>query len=257
MFLSVPFVSQVSPQFDAAAIAALPVKRGRRGQTGAAASIIGSYSQVSVKKSSVCKFPTLTFASRNQAQPKRTLKRKAPECAGGSDTGKEPLGLRPEKTSSVNDLETPSRKVHSARKRHVARHSDGEASSSRSLDQPGPPATQVTKGPAGSAVTPPPSEWSNSNIACFGPPPDVDTPNVLQESSSDPVHTFFQVFLPEPVTPPGCQQPDILIKDTPERDYGLKVTWRRRTRLMLSLKESGRLSDSDVSVQKWCRQQVE
>lgn len=249
------FVSQVSPQFDASAITALPVKRGRRGQASAT-SILGGYSHVSARKSSVCKFPPLTFEARNQTQPKRTLKKRAPECPGVSDKGKRPHGRQPKKTSSANDEETPSRKVHSVRKRNVARCSDGEASSSRSLTQPGAPAPQVTEIPAEGAVTPPPRELSNSKVTSFGPPPDVDTPNVPQESSSDPVPAFLHVFLPQPVTPPGHQQPDILVPDTPERDYGLKVTWRRRTSLMLSLKESGRLSNSQVSIRNWCRGQV-
>lgn len=247
--------SWVSPQFDDSAITALPVKRGRRGQASAT-SILGGYSHVSARKSSVCKFPPLTFEARNQTQPKRTLKKRAPECPGVSDKGKQPHGRQPKKTSSANDEETPSRKVHSVRKRNVARCSDGEASSSRSLNQPGAPATQVTERPAEGAVTPPPRELSNSKVTSFGPPPDVDTPNVLQESSSDPVPAFLHVFLPQPVTPPGHQQPDILVPDTPERDYGLKVTWRRRTSLMLSLKESGRISNSQVAIRNWCREQV-
>lgn len=247
--------SQVSPQFDASAIAALPVRRGRRGQASAT-SILDGYSHVSARKSSVCKYPPLTFEARNQTQPKPTLKKRAPECPGVSDKGKQPHGRQLKKASSANDQETPSRKVHSIRKRNVARCSDGEASSSRSLNQQGPPATQATEKPAEAAVTPALRELSSSEVTSFGPPPDVDTPNALQESSSDSVPAFLHVFLPQPVTPPGHQQPDSLVPDTPERNYGLKVTWRRRMGLMLSLKASGRLSDSHVSIRNWCREQV-
>lgn len=249
------FVSQVSPQFDASAITALPLKRGRRGQASTT-SILGGYSQISTRKSSVCKFPPLTFEARNQNQPKPTLKKRATQCPGVSDKEKQPHRRRPKKTSSANDQETPSRQVHSLRRRNVARCSDAEASCSRSLEQPGAPATLVAGAAAEGSVTPPARELSNSKVTSFGPLPDVDTPNVLQESFSDPVPAFLRVFVLQPVTPPGHQQPDVLVPDTPERDYGLKVTWRRRTSLMLSLKASGRLSDSDVSIQNWCRTQV-
>lgn len=204
----------------------------------------------------MCKFPPLTFEARNQNQPKPTLKRRAPQCPGVSDKEKQPHGCRPKKTSSANDQETPSRKLHSVRRRNVARCSDGEVSCSRSMDQPGAPVTLVAERSAESDVTPPPRELCNSKVTSFGPLPDVDTPNVLQESFSDPVPAFLHMFVPQPVTPPGHQQPDVLVPNTPERDYGLKVTWRRRTSLMILLRESGRLSDSDVSIRNWCRHHV-
>lgn len=245
----------MSPQFDASAITALPVKRGRRGQASAT-SILGGYSQISARKSSVCKFPPLTFEARNQNQPKPTLKKRVAQCPGVSDKEKPLHGRRPNKTSSAIAQETPSRKVHSVRRRNVARCSDGEASCSRSLDQPGAPSTLVAEGPPQCDVTPPPRELSQSTVTSFGPLPDVDTPNVLQENFSDPLPAFLHVFVCQPVTPPGHRQPDVLVPNTPERDYGLKVTWRRRTSLMLLLKKSGRLSDSDMSIRNWCRQQV-
>lgn len=204
----------------------------------------------------MCKFPPLTFEARNQNQPKQTLKRRALQCPIVSDEEKQPHGRWPKETSGANDQETPSRKVHSVRRRNAARCSDGEASCSRSLDQPGPPTTVAAEGPAEGDVTPPPRELSKSKVTSFGSLPDVDTPNVLQESFSDPVPAFLHVFAPQPGTPPGHQQPDVLVPNTPERDYGLKVTWRRRTSLMLLLKESGRLCDSDVSIPNWCRQRV-
>lgn len=236
----------MSPQFDASAITALPARRGRRGPANTT-SVLGGHSQVSARKNSVCKFPPLTFEGRNQNQPKGIPKNRAPQCPGVSDVGKQPRGRRHKKTSDANEQETPSRKVHSVR-----RCSNGEAS--RSLNQPGAPATVMVEGPTDGDVTPPPRELSNSQVTSFGPVPDVDTPNVLQDSFIDPVPAFRHLVLPQPVTPPGHQQPHVLVPNTPERDYGLKVTWRRRTSLMLLLKKSGRLSD--FSIQNWCRQQV-
>lgn len=229
------------------------MRRGRRGQASTT-SILSAHSQISSRKSSVCKFPPLTFEGRNQNQPKRTLRKRPPQCPGASDKGKEPERLRPKKTSGANEQETPSRKVHSVRRRNAASCSDGEASCSRSLKHPGAPATLVVGGQTEGGVTPPPGESSNSKVISFGPVPDVDTPNLLQETFGDPVPAFLRLFLPRPVTPPEHRQPDVLVPNTPERDYGLKVTWRRRTSLMLLLKNSGRLSD--FSIQNWRKQQV-
>lgn len=40
----------------------------------------------------------------------------------------------------------------------------------------------------------------------------------------------------------------VLVKDTPEHEYGVKVTWRKRSRLMRYLREKGMLSPSDILV---------
>lgn len=245
-------ISQVSPQFDTSAVAALPVRRGRRkGQS--ATSILDGYSQLS-RKSSVCKFPSLTFEARskNQPQPKRTLKKKAPECSDASDKGNQRDGSRTKKTTSAHCSET-------VRKRNVGGCSGDAASSSRCLDQPGAPSPQMTERPrfpAEGAFTPPHNEPSNTRVTSFGSPPDVDTPKAAQERSSDPHPTFLNLFQPRSFTLPRSQPPDILVADTPERDYGLKVTWRRRRSLLFLLKERGHLSDSDVSIQSTCREQV-
>nr|XP_057934441.1 RAD9, HUS1, RAD1-interacting nuclear orphan protein 1 [Doryrhamphus excisus] len=75
-------------------------------------------------------------------------------------------------------------------------------------------------------------------------PPDVDTPKVTREDGSSSAHWI----LAQPCTPPHHQMPDVLVPDTPERHYGLKVTWRRRTNLMLMLKERGLLSECDMLI---------
>ena len=40
----------------------------------------------------------------------------------------------------------------------------------------------------------------------------------------------------------------ILVKDTPEEKYGIKVTWRRRRHLFAYLRERGKLSRSQFLV---------
>lgn len=242
----------MSPQFDTSAVTALPVRRGRRkGQS--ATSILDGYSQLS-RKSTVCKFPSLTFETRSkkQTQPKQTLKKKAPECPDTSDKGNQRDGSRTKKSTSAHYSDT-------VRKRNVWGCSGDAASSSRCLDQPeaaSPQMTERPRFPAEGTFTPPHNEPSNTRVTSFGSPPDVDTPKAAQERSSDPHPTFLNLFQLQSFTLPHSRPPDILVADTPERDYGLKVTWRRRRSLMFLLKERGHLSDSDVSIQSASREQV-
>uniref|UniRef100_A0A4W3IJZ1 Reverse transcriptase domain-containing protein n=1 Tax=Callorhinchus milii TaxID=7868 RepID=A0A4W3IJZ1_CALMI len=47
----------------------------------------------------------------------------------------------------------------------------------------------------------------------------------------------------------GCTDPQsvqVLVPDTPEKQYGLKVTWRQRPHIMQFLQEQGKLSEEDV-----------
>ncbi|XP_068037899.1 RAD9, HUS1, RAD1-interacting nuclear orphan protein 1 isoform X2 [Anomalospiza imberbis] len=41
----------------------------------------------------------------------------------------------------------------------------------------------------------------------------------------------------------------VLVTDTPEHEYGIKVTWRRRPHIMKYLREQGKLSAADILVQ--------
>ncbi|XP_051248376.1 RAD9, HUS1, RAD1-interacting nuclear orphan protein 1 [Dicentrarchus labrax] len=244
--------SWVSPQFDGSLAAAPPVRRGRR-KCHSSTSILDSCSQLS-RKNSVCKFPSLTFQtrSRDQAnQPKSTRAKKDTERTVVSDAGNQPRGsCRIKRTvSSAQFSDTPKRQTTSIRKRNVERFSAAAASSSRHLDQLQTPSIQVTERcgiPADGSSTPASNEFITSEVSGVGPPPDVDTPEVIQEGRSCPSSASVHLLVPQSCTPPCNQPPDILVSDTPERDYGVKVTWRRRRGLMLLMKERGHLSDSDV-----------
>ncbi|XP_044041762.1 RAD9, HUS1, RAD1-interacting nuclear orphan protein 1 [Siniperca chuatsi] len=249
--------SWVSPQFDSsvAAAAAPPVRRGRR-KCHSATSILDSCSQLS-RKNSVCKFPSLSFQTRSRDQshqPKSTRTKKATECTVVSDVGNQQRGSCQIKRtiSSAQYSDTPKRQMTSIRKGNVERFSEGVASSSSCLDQPDTQSIQVTERcriPEDGASTPASNEFSSTTeFSSLGPPPDVDTPKVMQEGNSCPSSASLHLLLPQPCTPPCNQPPDILVADTPERDYGVKVTWRRRRGLMLLLKERGHLSDSDMLI---------
>ncbi|KAM7367278.1 hypothetical protein PAMP_015192 [Pampus punctatissimus] len=234
--------SWVSPQFDTSVAAAPPVRRGSR-KCQSATSILDSCSQLSRKKS-VCKFPSLSFETRSRDQPhqaKHTHRRKATESAVVSAA-----------VSSTQSLDTPKRQSASIRKRNVETYFDGAASSSRCLDES--PPIQVTEKcsiPADGSSTPSTKEFSTTDVSSVFAPPDVDTPKAIQEGSSCPSSSSsIHLLLAQPCTPSCNQLPDILVADTPERDYGVKVTWRRRKGLMMLLKERGCLSDSDALISR-------
>lgn len=241
---------QVSPQFDISVAAAPSLRRRRKCQS--ATSFLDGCSQLS-RKNSVCKFPSLVFQTRSKDQsrpPKCTKKVAEPTVV--SNAGNQPQGSCQNKktVSSAQHVDTPKRQLASTRKRNDRRFSGGAESSSRCLDQPEPQTFQQRKckPPAVSASTPAFSKNGTSEFSEISPAPDVDTPKVIQEGSSCPPSPGVHLLLAELCTPPCNQPPDILVADTPERDYGLKVTWRRRRGLMLLLKDRGHLSDSDVLI---------
>ncbi|XP_067247037.1 RAD9, HUS1, RAD1-interacting nuclear orphan protein 1 isoform X2 [Chanodichthys erythropterus] len=69
--------------------------------------------------------------------------------------------------------------------------------------------------------------------------------------NKDSIHTPNTSTVPEPPnakTPPRTENTSILVKDTPEKDYGLRVTWRRRKGLMKLLIDRGQLLLTDAEV---------
>lgn len=89
-------------------------------------------------------------------------------------------------------------------------------------------------------------------------PPDVQTPqaasprsrrrsSTLPQSSSDVWHPEKELVFD--IDPGGGEEPAaVLVTDTPEHQYGVKVTWRRRPRLMRYLLDRGKLSAAGALV---------
>uniref|UniRef100_A0A8C8J7Q7 Uncharacterized protein n=1 Tax=Oncorhynchus tshawytscha TaxID=74940 RepID=A0A8C8J7Q7_ONCTS len=77
-------------------------------------------------------------------------------------------------------------------------------------------------------------------------PSDVETPELHHDGSS----SFLRLPLPasQPMTPPHTVTSEILATDTPERDYGVKVTWRMRKGLMRLLRDRGYLSSAEALI---------
>uniref|UniRef100_A0A3Q1G3D8 RAD9-HUS1-RAD1 interacting nuclear orphan 1 n=1 Tax=Acanthochromis polyacanthus TaxID=80966 RepID=A0A3Q1G3D8_9TELE len=249
--LSTPSLnSWVRPEFDSSVAAAPPVKRRRR-KCQSATSVLDSCSPLS-RKTSVCRYPSLSFHTESRGhQPKTTRTKKATECSSVSNVGNEPQQSCPNKRTASRHSDTPKRQLTSIRKKKDEIFSEGPASHSRCLDQPETPSIQVSERsrlPAGCASTPTSNEFSTADVSSIGPPPDVDTPTVIQGVSSCPSSPSAHLLLAQSCSSPCDGPPDILVADTPERDYGVKVTWRRRKSLMLLLKERGHLSESDASI---------
>lgn len=78
-------------------------------------------------------------------------------------------------------------------------------------------------------------------------PPHIETqeiPHGVQHPSSSIHYIFFPSNPPK--SPPRTR--NILVKDTPEREYGLKVTWRRRKNILKLLRERGQLLVNDALI---------
>ncbi|XP_042529204.1 RAD9, HUS1, RAD1-interacting nuclear orphan protein 1 [Dipodomys spectabilis] len=99
------------------------------------------------------------------------------------------------------------------------------------------------------------------------------SPQSSAEASVSPLHSLPHVFIPPEIQTPASSfiLPDqkenslsthilrtptgksrepgpVLVKDTPEEKYGVKVTWRRRRHLLAYLAERGKLSKSQCLV---------
>ncbi|XP_077090892.1 RAD9, HUS1, RAD1-interacting nuclear orphan protein 1 [Siphateles boraxobius] len=87
------------------------------------------------------------------------------------------------------------------------------------------------------------------NTSTVPEPPNVETPKMPHFSSPSPTNVRHLLFSSnQPNTPPRSENTSILVKDTPEKDYGLGVTWRRRKGLMKLLIDRGQLLLTDAEV---------
>ncbi|XP_037551635.1 RAD9, HUS1, RAD1-interacting nuclear orphan protein 1 [Nematolebias whitei] len=241
--------SWVNPQFDSVVASASPVRRGRR-KCQSATSVLDRFSQLS-RKNRVGKFPSLQFqtGTRDKSpKPTSTSTKKGEECTVSPKARNQRLGSCQSKKTILNGH------CSGAQKRRwlkVCKDDDKAvlecaASSVKCSDQPGLQSTEVRNScriPAEGASTP-----ATTEVSSVSPPADVDAPEIMQGAGSSPSLPSVHFLLAQPCTPP-CNRPDILVDDTPEKDYGVKVTWRRRNHLMLMLKERGHLSETDALIQ--------
>ncbi|XP_044534324.1 RAD9, HUS1, RAD1-interacting nuclear orphan protein 1 isoform X2 [Gracilinanus agilis] len=84
-------------------------------------------------------------------------------------------------------------------------------------------------------------------------PPGIQTPEQSPVKNSGQIPTGSRQQMrrscPLLMHPPKSPDPGpVLVADTPEENYGLKVTWRRRYKLLMYLRERGKLSMSQILV---------
>ncbi|XP_054876354.1 RAD9, HUS1, RAD1-interacting nuclear orphan protein 1 [Poeciliopsis prolifica] len=238
--------SWVNPQFDCSSAAAAPKRRGKRnGQK--TSSLPDRCSQLS-RKNNTFKYPSLSFhiplKDQSQKQSRTTTTTKGAASKVKNQPRATVCHSKPTANSAYSD--TPKKLFATAGKRNAETLPDGTASHSRSVNKLGVQSEEVTR--RCRIPTPTSTKLITTEVSSVCPPPDVDTPERMWEevdhSSSSPRFLLFA----QPCTSLCRGPPETLVADTPERDYGVKVTWRRRKGLMLMLKERGFLSDSDVLI---------
>ncbi|XP_062339125.1 RAD9, HUS1, RAD1-interacting nuclear orphan protein 1 [Osmerus eperlanus] len=251
--------SWVSPQFDQVQISAVPPRRGRKAKP--ATSMLDRSSQLS-RKSSVCKFPSLSFENKTTSQDHQQKhapgnKKKNTETVVG---GRVVQQTSRQVQKSLPDTETPKCRPF-LRKRTTKGSSlsrymtHGIASTScRGLEDQINPADHITakqqNNPSCSSMTPGSENRYTPSMSNVFTPPDIETPELHQGGHSGPSTAFLDLLIhpSQPATPLHRQTLETLVGDTPEREYGVKVTWRRRQGLMKLLKERGKLSTSETLI---------
>ncbi|XP_051976881.1 RAD9, HUS1, RAD1-interacting nuclear orphan protein 1-like [Xyrauchen texanus] len=249
--------SWVSPQFNSLETKA--VSRGRKIQMTTRC-ISNSTSVLSLpqqhRKTTVCKYPPLSFeesmpVAQQQCKNLHTktalrvtkkverLQNKSYRLVS-SDNRKETLAETPRRIPSIQrgvDRMTATRVERSTKSRHTA------VSKKMHFHPNSRGATE------GYIHTPLSNGSQTPNTSSVPAPPNVETPEMAHcssTSSPDVLHILFPQS--QPKTPPHTLNTSILVKDTPEKDYGLKVTWRRRKALMKLLINKGQLLLTDAGV---------
>ncbi|XP_061662210.1 RAD9, HUS1, RAD1-interacting nuclear orphan protein 1 [Syngnathoides biaculeatus] len=243
--------SWVNPQFDTSLEAPAPQAiRSRRRKCSSFNSTRGTCSRLPRKP--VCEFPPLLCLSNGDPRPPQAETSTA-SCLTA------PAG-RPSKSAACQGA--PKRRVRE-------KQNDGASTWTSSSRLPETKkATPQAETSTASCSTAPAGRPSNS-VTCQGAPrrrvrekqndgastwtsssrlpdtekatPNVDSPTEIVETGSTSSPSPHRLLAP-PRTPPQRRPPAVLVPDTPERDYGLKVTWRRRPQLMAMLEERGRLA---------------
>lgn len=154
-----------------------------------------------------------------------------------------------------------SRKSASSKFPHLAFESPPSSASSATLgiplirDHPSQPEKDISRRPLVPLLSPQScGELSAQELHSFPYvllPPDVQTPESLMKGGLIPSEQREN-------SPPSCSLPTsvpespepgpVLVEDTPEEKYGLKVTWRRRRHLFTYLRERGKLSRNQFLV---------
>lgn len=271
--------SWVSPQFEACHLTALPARRGRRRGNAATSSVLDRSSQLSrkpcLKTSVACTFPALSFergptqpGDLHHGQPKQMRGRRSSRVslAAPVSTGRQQQQQQPQPPQQQPQHQLPFPSVRRGTslpsqltpKRQLSGtpHNDSSTSSDigSELNRPSLPSRRspplgplvhVDVSPTCGARVVVDGVDPNANSCHVSSPPNVDTPEQLPPGRGPSPHMDPPLRSPSQLSQP---QPETLVADTPEQDYGLRVTWRRRKGLMMALENGGQLSKLDTIV---------
>lgn len=195
----------------------------------------GTSHSTQVRRPALCKYPALLFDTSNSVplRCRQGLGRKsAVSRDGDSPEVQPPQSHRDGIVSPVSRNDTPLLASLNNRR--------DNASTSRAKVTPKNTGSAAGKLTAPNCVT---ARTSTPDINGVLTPPHIQTPEMPHCE-----RFFLSLVLSSnaPRTPPRTE--NLLVKDTPERDYGLKVTWRRRKKLMRLLTERGQLMDTEALV---------
>lgn len=251
----------VSPQFEPSHLNTAPARRGRRKACSTTSSILDRCSQLSRKTSlQTNKFPALSF-NRGPTQPphldgrskqaRGNPSKKGPVAALASTNRQEspPEKQRPSREAPLPSQQTPKRRTRGTH--NVSTSTSGSSERPRSPPPNLPTVRRESPGPLALAAMRPrcaaTSETPGAGGCVISCPLDVDTPEglLLHGGEGAPSPRVYSLLGP-PSQPQS--QPKTLVADTPEQDYGLRVTWRRRKGLMMALERGGHLSKVDTFV---------
>ncbi|KAB5542096.1 hypothetical protein PHYPO_G00087520 [Pangasianodon hypophthalmus] len=192
-----------------------------------------------VRRSAVCKYPSLLFDTSNSVplRCRRGLgKKSAVSHVGDSPEMRPPQGHSDGTISPVSRDDTP-RPTSLSTWRHNASTSGATVTPKHIGFAAGKPSTP-------GSVT---ARTSTPDTRSALTPPHIETPEMRRCEHPASSSILSLLFSPnQPRTPPRNE--NVLVRDTPESDYGLKVTWRRRKKLMRLLTERGHLLDTDAMI---------
>lgn len=184
-----------------------------------------------------CKYPALTFGTSVSSAQRH---HKTVSCGGETQkaqTVSHSQGNGSNMVSPNNQNEVPKETPPVTPRGHKVTTSEARACPFETVKTPlcctvGKPKT------LGSIHTP------ETNTVCT--PPHIETPEMVHSDSSFFLHLVY--YPNQSNTPTMNQTSALLVKDTPERDYGLKVTWRKRKNVMKLLTERGQLLVNEAMI---------
>ncbi|KAG2468908.1 RHNO1 protein, partial [Polypterus senegalus] len=233
-------LNQVKSQFESGEQLQFPPRRQKRYHTESTSSYGTSFSISRIsktKKSSVCKFPALSFNEVSEVLQHQKCVPRAGEpilrnkalltCKVTED---ESFLSRSKNTSVFQKGGQEAKKLAPNEAKKYTINDDGQLREPENSTRFGDLSTD-------DAYTPPTVYTPVANLCS----------SVEEHHKHSPVVDLrFLNYITQ--TPCAVHNNDILVQDTPEKEYGLKVTWRRRKTVMKYLKDRGKLSRSEILV---------